>query len=773
MYWYALNKASATLFVHFDKNIYTNRETAWFTGYLVKDGTKSTANVLSAALVRTIDRSVLAQGKFVMNGGLSQGSLYLPDSLPTGDYNFVCYTDGFVNGQPTDIFVQPVTIKTVNDESFVATLTIMDSLKPGTDSLRIRLRALTYNGNLVEGAAVRHVIGNRDRPFKSGTGKTDKYGELFISIPVKQIDATNNQFQAEIRHGREVQSFSLQLPVYKKAATVTFYPEGGNLVAGLKSSIGWEVTTNGGMPLQITGHLYQDDKEISTIKTGENGIGRFTLTPAAKAVYRVKLQSVEYGDTAYTLPTPAMEGPVVAIEKALASDTLHISVSNKQRGTKWTGLIHNYKSILLTAPITANGDKIWVKVPLADVPKGLYSFTLLDSLQRPWAERIFFAHYAEKPVLTISADSATYGTRRKADVKPKVTDAQGKPLSAMLSIACVSDSRFDRKKMTDIESYVYLVHELSQLPLSRGTITTPEETTNRLENLLLVKGWRRYKWGELAGVEAKDTTQAATNILFTGKAYIPRKAMKAPVVITMIKESHPVYFGTDSSGNFTIPPADMIVKPGQYIRFVVKGDEQSKYLINVTDFYTEWNKKLAPVVPFPNYAPFLSGQTSQVALLDRKQRVKELPVVTVMARKNPPLYANSCGDYVCVANVLNCPRHPTGGTDPIVGVVYNTGRGKKIYEGCEGMIYLSKITGIATPKEFYTPAYNSEESLAKRDLASTIYWNHSLLTDRNGEARFSFSTNDLTGRFRIVVQGVTGDAGVVFGEQFFEVKDKE
>jgi uncharacterized protein YfaS (alpha-2-macroglobulin family) len=105
--------------------------------------------------------------------------------------------------------------------------------------------------------------------------------------------------------------------------------------------------------------------------------------------------------------------------------------------------------------------------------------------------------------------------------------------------------------------------------------------------------------------------------------------------------------------------------------------------------------------------------------------------------------------------------------------VYNTGKGKRLYEGCEGLAYLSRIDGIYTAKEFYTPGNGSGDTGAKTDFTSTIYWNHSLLTAVNGETRFSFHTNDLTGKFRIVVQGVTKHAGVIYGEQFFEVKAKE
>lgn len=772
MYLYALDKSASTLYVHFDKNIYTNRETAWFTGYVLNNLEKRKANVLSVALLRNSDRSIFAEGKFVMNEDLSQGNLYIPDSLPTGDYSFICYTDAFVNDKPADIFVQPVTIKTVNVYSFNAKLIPVDSLKPGLDSMRVRLSAHLNDGTSLKGAEVKYYIGGAE-PLKSGITKTDISGEAIISIPLKVLDASNNLFQAEIRNGKEVQTFSLQFPAYKKEAMVKFYPEGGNLVDGLKSIIGWEAVNNEGLPLQVTATLYEDDKQIGVITTNYYGTGQFSLTPSSKSIYRVKLQTIAYAkDTVYVLPSAILQGPVATINNALVNDTLDIIITNKQKGTRWTGLIHDFKNILFTVAVTANGNRVRVKVPLTGIPRGLYAFTLLDSIQRPWVERMFFANFSRKPELTISTNETFYNIRQKVTVRLKVIYPPGKPLPALVSIACVSNSRFDVKKMTDIESYSYLTHELSALPFKRSLMAIDNENKSFIENLLLVKGWRKYKWQDLAAADTKETAPTVTNIVYTGNVLLRNKPLKNPVKLTLLKKPQPIIIKTDKSGNFTIPLEQLILRPGHNLRLVVDALNQNEYIINVSDFYKEWNKKMAPALPLVSYAPFVSEQSSQTAVIDIKERVKELPGVLITAGKKRNFRGNACGDYVCVADVLNCPRHLVGGRDPIVGAVYNTGMGKKVYQGCEGMTYLSKIDGIFTQLEFYVPGYRSDGP-PEEEVGSTVYWNHSLLTGNKGEVNFSFYTNDLTGKFRIVVQGITAKSGVVYGEYFFDVKEKQ
>jgi hypothetical protein len=54
---------------------------------------------------------------------------------------------------------------------------------------------------------------------------------------------------------------------------------------------------------------------------------------------------------------------------------------------------------------------------------------------------------------------------------------------------------------------------------------------------------------------------------------------------------------------------------------------------------------------------------------------------------------------------------------------------------------------------------------------STIYWNYGLILNGNKEANLEFYTSDITGKFRVVVQGITNN-DVIYGEHYFDVKPK-
>ena len=114
MEWLGKAKPTTNLFVHFDKNVYSNNETIYFTGYLIKNGVNLFAShqIMVVALIRDADSTIITEDKFIMQSGISFGSITIPDSLFTGNYRLLAYTDKLTNGIPDVIYEQAITIKT-------------------------------------------------------------------------------------------------------------------------------------------------------------------------------------------------------------------------------------------------------------------------------------------------------------------------------------------------------------------------------------------------------------------------------------------------------------------------------------------------------------------------------------------------------------------------------------------------------------------------------------------------------------------------------------
>jgi hypothetical protein len=77
--------------------------------------------------------------------------------------------------------------------------------------------------------------------------------------------------------------------------------------------------------------------------------------------------------------------------------------------------------------------------------------------------------------------------------------------------------------------------------------------------------------------------------------------------------------------------------------------------------------------------------------------------------------------------------------------------------------YVVTITpgGYNATRLFYSPKYDTPAAGAgKADLRSTIYWNPSVLTDKDGNASFSFYNADGMGTYKAIIQGIDKDGNI-------------
>ncbi len=80
--------------------------------------------------------------------------------------------------------------------------------------------------------------------------------------------------------------------------------------------------------------------------------------------------------------------------------------------------------------------------------------------------------------------------------------------------------------------------------------------------------------------------------------------------------------------------------------------------------------------------------------------------------------------------------------------------------------------GWQKPARFYSPRYNTQESLKskEKDNRITLYWNPAVKLDENGEATISFYTSDSDSQYRIEVEGRSASRQYHYAEKIIERK---
>jgi hypothetical protein len=771
---YALKNAESSLFVHFDKNVYTNNDQVWFTGYLLKTITNlDQYHTLYLSLINNKDSSVVLQDKFLIDKGFAFGALTLPDSIPSGAYRFVANTNIKKNDKPDGGFIQPITIKSTTVNPLTANISIFKAYDEQTKNGTALLKILSSDNRFVENAEIKYQIGKDKQLLLSGKAKSSVIGELMIDFPSHKITPDNNLLSVSVKKGKDTRYIKFDLPVRNNLTyQIQFYPEGGYLVNNLLSKVGFEIKDRQGAVIKAKAVLYENDTAIDTIQTNSIGIGSFSIRPQSSKKYDVKLLTEGRASIAYRLPAILKHGAVLSTGSVMANNDFRMHLESNQH-TKVYVLVHNFSSILLHAVLNLDANKIQnIRFNLDSVPIGLNTVTVLDSNYKPIAERIFFAHYDQLNQTELITDKNEYNTRDQVNLKLNVLHKNKTPLAALVSIACVQSNRISGNNQQNIIDYFYLGQYLNKLPNHPMGLKYVDQ--EYLNDVLLVKTWSRYKWPETE-VGPVNESKVLSSFDYKGNITKKKKLLVAPMGLTTIAGENLKFLNTDSVGQFNVPFVNLIIKEPKlpvwlsmattnYDQYDLKinepQDELKKYLIQQNFETTNAN------------AVILNESTQSITAL-AGIRLKEVVINKTKDEKTDfaqNTFANRCGDYVCRYHILNCPNHggDYGNTSPVKGKTYANGRGgTTIYPGCtdqESKPNITILKGINLPKEFYVPDITNKNEPIN---FATVYWNYQVLV--NGETLLNFNTGDLTGQFKIIVQGVT-DGGVVYGEQEITVK---
>ena len=761
---------TTNLFVHFDKNIYSNNETVYFTAYILKTGKFELKDhkILAVALIRDVDTSVIKVDKFITQHGLAFGNMLIPDSVVTGNYHLLAYTDKLVNGKSELIFKQPITIKTNIELPFRANIKLVDKPNVINKENKILISATTNDYKfLTKPVSVNYKYGALQK-----TAKTDASGQLLLTIP-RQENLIDPNIHVKLKHQTDSSFLSLPLPSGKIKANVKFLPEGGNLVNNLVSTVAWEVNDLQKRPIALKAFLLKNNSPIDTIETNSYGIGKFRILADEKAVYTVKLVNSNLIDSTYTLPKVLNNGLVINVENAVVTDTLSLFLRNT--GDKKIFIrIHNFKQCFLDIPFDMEINTRKLKIPLTDIPKGINTITITDSLDRPLAERLFFAHYNDKENLSANTDKTIYQQREKVTLKLK-PKAIGQ--NSIVSIAVVQENRMTLKNSNDIESYAYIKNELENIsPNGKSSIYKDRDY---LEQILDVKGWRRYTWQQTCNNKPSDTIKTTDSLLIIG---LVKKNNKKPVTssikLSALGDNQIRVIATSVQGTFDLNTPDLMAEYGKKMYLFVSAPNKEDYDIQINDMFDKASKHLTETeVSFTSTGPLTLADNSDLVFKNNEKAIR-LKEVTIKKTDDNRRFnyarggsgANACGDYVCMYNILNCRNHiaDLGNTQPVPGITYNGSN--EPYQECKNYAKDDKsfleFAGIRYHKEFYLDDYKDP---AEPAFFSTIYWNYGAILEPKKETELSFYTSDITGRFKIVVQGLTAN-DVVYAEQYFEVK---
>lgn len=440
-----------------------------------------------------------------------------------------------------------------------------DSLFPGFYEVRAYTR---YSLNVDKDYMFSRVFPVYNRPYK-----TDDY-----SIP-KMRERPRSQRAIQFRKEYE----------QKENLSLTFYPEGGNLVAGLNSKIAFKAKGKNGENVTVSGAIYDaNGAKLTEIETSYQGMGAFDFTPdSGKYIARVQYNNKEYS---FDLPNALIRGYAMGIDN-MNEDNMNILIQkNEITKSEPLGLSISSRGKLYGFEYVAvdNGNTLMLSFPKKRLPSGVTQITLFNVEGQIVSERLAFINHHSQMKMDVVQNKGSYNAYERVNFDFQLNDMKNKPMETSFSLAVRDAGTSTFNPYSDnILTNLLLSSEL------KGYIENPgyyfeKDTPSRkaaLDMLLLTQGWSRYVWKQMAGVmpfEVKHPIEES--LVIEGKVLSWMKKKPKPnvdVIMTLISDttSQRGTCLTDQDGKFNLALQDFNGKSNLMLQTKEKGKLSENFIM--------------------------------------------------------------------------------------------------------------------------------------------------------------------------------------------------
>lgn len=350
----------------------------------------------------------------------------------------------------------------------------------------------------------------------------------------------------------------------KPQTDIQFFPEGGNLVSGVKSKVAFRAVNETGAGIDFEGFLLNNQNDtVSTFRPTKFGIGNLTFTPFHDRSYHAVIKQKNGQVITVKFPSVLNHGYSMFVFDSL-TDKLAIQVNanlSEDQNPLVYIFVHARQLVVRAEAKQLQANTTLQLLNKKDLPEGITHITIFDSNLNPVCERLYF----KKPdhlVIKASTDHERFVTRRRVSLDIQTSHAD-KPTSASLSVSIYREDSI-QKNTSRIDEFMWLTSEL------QGQVESPAyyfglapEINQAVDNLMLTHGWRRFRWSDVLNRKKTEVN------------FIPEQS--GHIIRGLVKDNN----GQPSNGVVTF-----LSSPGKAIRlYVSRSNPKGEVLFDMRDFY--------------------------------------------------------------------------------------------------------------------------------------------------------------------------------------------
>ena len=439
----------------------------------------------------------------ITDHGVGNGALPLPKELAEGRYTLVARSlDGAFAEQKHAFLVHREHRPRLQKELEF----LRDHYLPA-DTVTADFLARRANGSPAAGAALRVVATVDGQTAFQRNAQADAAGRLRIEFTLpKKIRQGDGLLTVAVEDGGSQETLSKSIPIHVGEVSVQFYPEGGDLVAGVANRVYFAGHTSRGQPVSITGTIVNSrGVGVASVETVHQGMGSFNLVPDHDETYRLKIASPAGVTDQPKLPPASTEQKVVLSTGTGVFDAgapLEFNLRASKTGiplviTAWCRGVPVGQQTLVTSTERDRTSLTPVVIPLDEQIGGVVRLTVYDysvSPPMPIAERLVYRRMARRLMVRAADHTDAYSPGDKVSLSLSVTNESGTPVAAALGVAVVDEAI---AKLVDTPSLTtqFLITAETGTPEDIEEadfyLSEHKDAATALDLFLGTQGWRR------------------------------------------------------------------------------------------------------------------------------------------------------------------------------------------------------------------------------------------------------------------------------------------
>ena len=289
----------------------------------------------------------------------------------------------------------------------------------------------------------------------------------------------------------------LPVPVIDTPAYyIRFFPEGGNLVAGLANKVAFHATNQNGKGIYCKGIIVdQHNDSVASFQSRKFGMGYFEFIPAEGNSYKAIVQNETGNQLIRDIPAAYKRGYVMKLVPSGTED-LKIEVHSTEYPNEAIYLLAHTRQVIKIARLEKLKDgKAEFLIKKNQLGEGVSHFTIFNDQRVPVCERLYFIKPSKKLEINVSPDHTSYSLRQKVTININLADTALSSNSS-LSLSVFQTDSLQAGPADDIHSYLWLGSDLKgKIESSSYYFTSEDDDLEELtDNLMLTHGWSRFKW---------------------------------------------------------------------------------------------------------------------------------------------------------------------------------------------------------------------------------------------------------------------------------------